>query len=236
MIRAILWDVDGTLLDFQAAERNALESAFRRFGLGDCGPARRERYARLNQAWWKALEREEVTRDQLLTGRFREFFAREGLDFSGDYRDFNDYYQIMLGETVVFRDDALALVTDLRGRVLQMAVTNGTLAAQTRKLKNSGLDRLLDGVFISETIGAEKPSPRFFAPVLAALPGVDRGEILIVGDSLTSDIRGGNNAGLRCCWYDPAWQAVPETLRVDYHIRHLNQVRDILAAENGGAW
>ena len=204
MIRVILWDIDGTLLDFKAAEKTALTAAFRKFGLGDCDDGRIARYSLLNDKWWKALEREEVTKAQLLTGRFVEFFAAEGLAFSGSYDDFNDYYQIMLGETVVFRDGGYELVAGLRGKVRQFAVTNGTLAAQSRKLKNSGLKELLEGAFISEEIGAEKPSPAFFDAVFAAIGPVDRDQVLLVGDSLTSDMKGGNNAGVRCCWYDPA--------------------------------
>ncbi len=232
MIRAVLWDVDGTLLDFKAAEKAALNAAFRAFGLGSCDDARIARYSVLNDRWWKALERGEVTKPELLTGRFREFFAAEGLPFAGDYEAFNDFYQIRLGETVVFRDDAYRLLSDLKGTVGQYAVTNGTLAAQRRKLKNSGLDALLDGVFISEEVGAEKPSSVYFDRVLAALPPFDRREILIVGDSLTSDMTGGCQAGLRCCWYDPAWREVPAEPDIEFHIRDLNEVRTILQENN----
>ena len=232
MIRAILWDVDGTLLDFKAAEKAALNAAFQTFGLGSCDDARIARYSVLNDRWWKALERGEVTKPALLTGRFREFFAAEGLPFHGDYGAFNDFYQIQLGETIVFRDGADRLVAGLKGTVAQYAVTNGTLTAQRRKLKNSGLDRLLDGAFISEEVGAEKPSPAYFDRVLSALPPRDRREILIVGDSLTSDMTGGCRAGLRCCWYDPAWGEVPADLDIEFHIRDLNEVRELLREEN----
>ena len=232
MIRAILWDVDGTLLDFKAAERAALDAAFRAFGLGPCDDARIARYSVLNDRWWKALERGEVTKAQLLPGRFREFFAAEGLPFDGDYDAFNDFYQIHLGDTVVFRDNAFSLISDLAGQIRQYAVTNGTVTAQRRKLKNSGLDQLLDGVFISEEVGAEKPSPAYFDKVLAALPPFDKDEILIVGDSLTSDMTGGCQAGLRCCWYDPAWKEIPAHLDIEFHIRDLNGVREILRKEN----
>lgn len=233
MIRVILWDVDGTLLDFKASEKTALDAAFRRFGLGPCTDDRIARYSVLNDRWWRALERGEVTKPQLLTGRFREFFAAEGLAFAGDCEAFNDYYQIMLGETVVFRDDGYRLVADLRGKVLQYAVTNGTRAAQRRKLANSGLRALLDGAFISEDLGAEKPDPAFFEGVFAAIPPCRKEEVLIVGDSLTSDMKGGHLAGLRCCWYDPAGRTPPDDLSIEFHIRDLNEVRDILDREIG---
>ena len=232
MIRALLWDVDGTLLNFKTAERRALGDAFLRFGLGRCTEEMLARYSVLNDRWWKRLERGEVTKAELLTGRFRAFFRAEGVDCT-EYDAFNDYYQIRLGETVVFQDEGYDLVRSLAGRVGQYAVTNGTVAAQRRKLKNSGLDILMDGVFISEEVGADKPAPAFFDRVLSAIPACPREEILIVGDSLTSDMKGGNLAGIRCCWYDPQDRPLPEDLTIAYHIRDLRQVREILVRENG---
>ena len=228
MIKTILWDVDGTLLDFFAAERAAIRACFARFSLGECTDALIARYSAVNGRWWRRLERGESTKAEILVGRFEEFFSSEGI-FCPDIPAFNREYQLRLGDTIVFRDDAGALVASLRGRVRQYAVTNGTLAAQSRKLERSGLDRLLDGVFISELVGAEKPSPAFFRRVLSDIAPADPRETLIVGDSLTSDMRGGNNAGILCCWYDPENRPLPEDLSIHWHIRNLNQLRDILA-------
>ena len=116
----------------------------------------------------------------------------------------------------------------LKGRVRQYAVTNGTKVAQQRKLRNSGLDVLLDGVFISEDIGAEKPDIAFFHPVWETIGPYAPDEVLIVGDSLTSDMQGGNNAGIRCCWYNPKGAPVPENLKIDYNIRDLREILTIL--------
>lgn len=228
MVKTILWDVDNTLLDFYAAEKAAIRACFARFGLGECSDEQIARYSAINQSWWRRLERGENTKAEILCGRFTEFFAAEGIA-CGDVEAFNQAYQLALGDTVVFRDGALALVEELRGRVGQYAVTNGTRTAQSRKLKNSGLDRLLDGVFISEEVGFEKPDRRFFDRVLDTIGPCAPREVLIVGDSLTSDMQGGNNAGILCCWYDPEGRPLPEDLRIDYHIRHLGQVREILA-------
>mgnify|MGYP005955353883 CR=1 FL=1 len=227
MIRVVLWDIDNTLLDFPAAERQALQRSFQAFGLGPCQEAQLTRYSALNTRWWKRLENGEITKAQLLPGRFEEFFRTEGIPFT-QYHEINDFYQIQLGETVVFLDHGYELVRDLKGTVKQYAVTNGTLAAQSRKLKNSGLQDLLDGVFISEQVGAEKPSPTFFHRVLTDIGPYAKDEILLVGDSLTSDMRGGRWAGLRCCWYNPQGDPVPEDPAIDYDIRDLNQVRAIV--------
>ena len=110
----------------------------------------------------------------------------------------------------------------------QYAVTNGTKVAQDIKLERSGLVQLLDGVFISEVVGAEKPSPVFFDHVFDQIGPVNRDEVLIVGDSLTSDMRGGLQAGIRCCWYNPNHQPNPEGMALDYVIHDLNQVKELL--------
>ena len=175
MIRVLLWDVDNTLLDFPAAERRALQETFAQFRLGPCPEDRVERYAALNASYWRRLERGEITKAQLLPGRFQEFFQREGIACT-DYDQVNAAYQCHLGDTVVFLDQSYDLVRDLRGRVKQYAVTNGTRTAQERKLARSGLGDLFDGVFISEVVGAEKPSLDFFQaaePLFRELEGLD---------------------------------------------------------------
>ena len=161
-IEAILWDVDGTLLDFLAAEEAAIQACFAHFGLGRCAPEQLERYSALNRRYWQRLERGELTKQQVLEGRFRAFFSQEGIDPELAV-PFNELYQQRLGDTVRFLDQSDRLVRRLRGRVRQYAATNGTRAAQERKLRRSGLDQLLDGVFISELVGAEKPSPPSFS-------------------------------------------------------------------------
>lgn len=230
MIKAILWDIDGTLLSFKMAERAAIRACFEKFGLGELTDEMLAEYSAINASYWKRLELGELTKQQVLRGRFEEFFTAYGLDISC-VDDFNAEYQVRLGETVVFNDNGRELVQRLRGKVKQYAVTNGTLVAQRGKLKNSGLDQLLDDVFISDVVGVEKPGKGFFDAVFATIGDYEREEVLIVGDSLTSDIQGGNNAGILCGWYNPGGEPVPEGLRVDYDIRDLNAVEIILDLE-----
>ena len=230
MIKIVLWDVDGTLLDFNAAERAAIRSLFSEFGLGECTDAMLARYSAINTVFWQRLERGELTKPQILTGRFEQFFNEYGID-TGIVKEFNDRYQRKLGDTIVFRDDSPDIIRSLKGRVKQYAVSNGTIAAQTKKLDRSGLGALMDGVFLSEELGAEKPSRTFFEKVFAAIRPGDPSEVLIVGDSLTSDILGGMNAGIRTCWYDPEGEPVPGGYRPDYVIADLHEVADCLDAE-----
>ena len=142
---------------------------------------------------------------------------------------FNERYQVCLGDTIVFRDDSYEIVKSLRGRVKQYVVSNGTVLAQTKKLRLSGLGELMDGIFLSEELGAEKPNAAFFDQVFEAIEETDRKKILIVGDSLTSDIRGGNLAQIVTCWYNPNGQKADSTYRIDAQIQDLQEVIPLLS-------
>ena len=227
MIQTILWDVDATLLDFHAAEKAAILKLFRQFHLGECTEEMLQRYANINRGYWERLERGELTRDQVLVGRFQEFFEKEELDVS-TAPAFNEAYQSSLGDTIVYRDDSYHIIKSLRGKVKQYVVSNGTIVAQEKKLRLSGLGELMDGVFLSEELGVEKPNKAFFDKVFKEIGDMDRDTVLIVGDSLTSDIRGGNNAGIRTCWYNPGHAVPIEGVHVDYEITDLHEVYDLL--------
>lgn len=226
MIRTILWDVDGTLLDFHAAEGNALRSLFREFGFGELNDEDLARYKALNISLWKALERNEITKPRVLVGRFEKFFGDLGLDPSLAPA-FNEKYQVRLGDTIVFLDDSYEIVKSLRGRVSQYVVSNGTVQAQTKKLEASGLGELMDGVFLSEAIGTEKPGRAFFDAVFARIRPESPDQIVIIGDALSSDILGGDRAGIRTCWYNPHGAGRDIPCRIDYEIRDLHQVLDL---------
>ena len=223
----ILWDVDGTLLDFRAAEKAAVQALFREFSLGECTDEMVRRYSQINEVFWQRLERNELTKPQILVGRFEQFFSEIGIS-AALAPAFNDRYQLALGDTIVFRDDSISIVRSLQGKVKQYAVTNGTVTAQNKKLTVSGLKDLLDGAFLSEGVGAEKPNMAFFDAVFDVIRPTDISKILIIGDSLTSDIRGGNNAGIRTCWYNPDRLPARPGYNIDYIISDLREVPEII--------
>ncbi|MCI8318713.1 MAG: noncanonical pyrimidine nucleotidase, YjjG family [Lachnospiraceae bacterium] len=231
MIKIVLWDVDGTLLDFSKSEQNGIRLCLEEIGFHDCTEAMLKHYEEINRVYWEALERGELSKREVLLGRFETFFREEGIACP-DIPAFNDSYQEKLGEYFFENENSVQLCRKLHGRVAQYAVTNGTVEAQRSKLKGSRLGELLDGVFISDEIGVEKPQIGFFEHVFSVIGPVDRREVLIVGDSLTSDMRGGNNAGILCCWYNPHHKKNTANVRLDYEISHLWDVEKLL--ESGG--
>lgn len=226
-IKVVLWDIDGTLLNFAAAEKAAIRKCFEIHGMGECTDEMLTQYVEINHKYWKMLERGEMSKSDILVGRFAEFFSSQGLDVT-KAAAFNEDYQVCLGDTVCFEDNALEVVLALQGKVRQYAVTNGTRVAQKRKLANSGLDKLLEKAFISDEIGVEKPMIGFFEAVWAQIGFYEKDEVIIVGDSLTSDMQGGVNAGILTCWYNPKGMENPSGLKLDYEIRNLNQLLQIL--------
>lgn len=231
MIRVILWDIDNTLLSFNKAEVAAFSREFEEFGIGEFTEELLKDYSVINKRRWQALERGEMTKPEVTVGRFVEFFGLLGIDTSIAVA-FDRRYQELLGEYIYFNDDAYEIIKDLKGKVLQCAASNGTKIAQTGKLKNSGLGEMFDLVFISEDLGAEKPAKVFFdkalADVKAQIGEVALDEVLMIGDSLTSDIKGANNAGIKACWYNPEGIACDKDVQIDFEIKDLHEVYNFL--------
>lgn len=222
----VLWDVDGTLLDFAYSQRYALTKCFHSIGR-DMTEEILERYAQINDSFWKRLELGEITKAELLPGRFIMLF--EEYDIHGvDVEAFRQEYQEALGSVFSYIDDSLTVCRALQGHVKQYVVTNGVTSTQENKLKLSGLSQVMAGLFISEKVGAPKPHKAFFDYCLSHLEEKDKSRILVVGDSLSSDIKGGICAGLSTCWYRQEGTENKSGLQPDYEISDLHQIYDIL--------
>ena len=227
MIKVILWDIDATLLDFLAAEKAAIRFCFEKFGLGECTDEMLKRYSVINRRYWEMLEKGEMSKAEILVNRFKEFFASEGIVTDCE-KAFNDTYQVALGDTICFRDNGYELVKKFKGQYKQYVVTNGTFIAQERKLKRSGIGELVEESFISDLVGYEKPAIEFFDHVFENIGHYEKDEVIIVGDSLTSDMQGGNNAGILCCWYNPNHLENTKNIKIDHEIDNLWQLEEIL--------
>lgn len=226
----IFWDVDGTLLDFDYAQRRALKICFRSIGR-ELTEEIRYRYEEINHAYWKKMELGEITKEELLVARFRDLFREVGID-DVNPENFNRDYLENLSSIYEYKDDSLTICKSLHGRVKQYVVTNAVAASQRRKLKLSGLADVMDGFFISEEIGAPKPQKAFFDYCLEHIEEKDKSRILIVGDTLSSDIKGGINAGIATCWYRPDEAENPTDMTPDYEMSDLHRIYDILGVFN----
>ncbi len=228
MITTILWDVDGTLLDFKYSQKRSLREAFKWAGR-EMTEEIHDRYDKINDDHWKMLELGQITKERLVTARFEVLFAEFGItDIS--VKEFHKEYERNLGRIYSFLEDSPKILEALQGRVHQYVITNGMASVQRTKLVLSGLADYMEELFISEEVGEPKPSPAFFDKVLEAVPEKNKENILVVGDSLTSDIKGGVLAGLKTCWYRREGTPNTSGYRPDYEIAHL---KDVLAVLEG---
>lgn len=226
-IQTVLWDVDATLLDFGASESVSLRECLRAYGV-EISDEQLIAYKQINRSYWERFERREIVKSRVYLDRFVDFFALIGVQHI-PVIDVNEAYQHAIGRNFVVEKHALEVCAALKEYgVQQYVVSNGSGTAQHAKLDGSGLVNYMEECFISEEMGTEKPSPYFFELCAARIPNYDPARTMIVGDSLTSDMQGGNNAGILCCWFNPRGQALPSHLRIDYDIRTLDEVLEIV--------
>lgn len=226
MIKYVLLDIDDTLLDFGKAEAAAIKKTFERIGI----PATDEviaRYSEINNAQWSALERGELTRQQVLVRRFDILF--EELGIKGVPSEMAQAsYEYLLGIGHYFIDGAVELLEALKDKYELYIVSNGTACVQDSRLASAGIAPYFKDIFISERIGADKPSREFFDRAFSRVEGFEREKAIIVGDRLSSDILGGINAGITTCWFNPKRLPPDPNIPADYEIHTLNELPELL--------
>lgn len=226
----ILWDVDQTLLDFKQSEKYAVRYCFEQRGI-EIEDSQIAVYSAINDRFWKKIEKGEIAKKEALVERFRTFF--EEIQVKGvDAEDFQRSYADALGSVYFYQDDSYELVKSLKGTYKQYLVTNGVAYTQRKKLGLSGFDKLVEGIFVSEEIGYPKPQKEYFDRCFSLIPDFRSEKAILVGDSLTSDMKGGNNAGIATCWYNPSGEENTLGVKIDYEIKNLQQIREILE-QNG---
>ena len=221
----VLLDVDDTLLDFHKAEAIALAKTLTTMGV-DPKPETLSRYSEINARQWELLEEGVITRDVVLTRRFELLFEELGLVRSG--AEARDIYEGNLAIGHYFMPGAEALLEALYGKYDLYIVSNGTAVVQEGRIKSAGIARYFEEIFISEEVGYDKPSREFFQRCFARMPGFDPAAAIIVGDSLTSDIRGGLNAGIKTCWFNPKGKEPRPDIKPDYEIPSLGALPALL--------
>ncbi len=222
-IRALLMDIDDTLFDFQTSSYAALHQALAAFSLPQ-PPGLWERYSRLDAALWQQFERGEIEKETLYVERFRLLFAEFG--FHADAADFNRAYFQALGEQRNFMPHCEQVLPLLHARYPIFILTNGNTDLQLRRIAASGLEQYFDRVFISEQLGCKKPDRVFYDKVFAAIGEDLRPQSIMIGDSLSGDMQGGRNAGIRTCLYGKRSCA---DARCDYVVEDLLQLPQLLA-------
>lgn len=217
----ILLDVDDTILDFHADEAIALTRTLEEQGV-EVTPERIKRYSEINQSMWELLEEGKITRMEVLVRRFELFFKELGFERSGFETQAMYEHYLSLGHH--FMPQAEELLENLYGRYPLYIVSNGTGVVQDGRIASSGIARYFEKIFISERVGANKPSLEFFEKCFAEIDGFEKDRSIIIGDSLTSDIRGGINCGIKTCWYNPNGKAARSDINADYEIRELMEL------------
>ena len=225
MYKFLLIDLDDTILDFQKAEHIALGKTLQHFGI-EPTEAVRSRYSQINRAHWERLERKELTRAQVVVGRFEQLFSEMGV--TGDADLCAKLYAENLAIGHYFLPGAEDALEALSKKYRLFLASNGNLAVQKGRLQSSGIGHYFEGIFISQEIGADKPAVEYFARCFAQIKEFEKEKAMIVGDSLTSDILGGNNAGIATCWVNPNHKPGREGIRVDHEIEALSQLPALL--------
>ncbi|WP_353458276.1 YjjG family noncanonical pyrimidine nucleotidase [Staphylococcus coagulans] len=224
--KVILFDFDDTLVDFDDAEVKAYDHLMAVYQV----PKALHNYKafkKINQAHWEAFQRGEITKQEVLCHRFIETFSTYQMEVDGYEAD------------VTFRD-GLALVPikwlegiekvldDLKSKYKIAIVTNGVTDTQKRRIAQTDLKTFVDSIFISDEIGAQKPRVEFFDAVFNVFDQYEKNDFLIVGDSLTSDIQGGINAGIDTCWYNHRQLHNKTAIKPTYTIQHIQDLIQIL--------
>ena len=197
----LLFDLDHTLLDFDSAEDIALTQLLKEEGVADI-QAYKDYYVPMNKALWKDLEQKKITKADLVNTRFSKLFAHFGIEKDGVY--LAERYQFYLAQQGQVFSGAMELLDSLIDRGYELyAATNGITIIQTGRLEQSGIAPFFKEIFISEQLHTQKPDAEFYEKIGARIPNFDKNQTLMIGDSLSADIQGGNNAGIDTIWYNP---------------------------------
>jgi len=225
MYKWLLFDVDDTLFDFDQAELVALQKTFKEFEL-PYQEAHLEEYHQINDQLWRDLERGKISQEKLKVRRFELFL--ETLNILTDPILVSRGYMKHLAASSDLWEGAEQLIETLAPQFQLAIITNGIAEVQHPRLQHSTIGKYFAEVIISEEVGAAKPDPKIFDAAFRKMGQPQKSDVLIIGDSLTSDIQGGINYGIDTCWFNTKGQKKPDALNITYEIHHLHQLSDIL--------
>lgn len=221
----LLFDMDNTILDFSAAEHNAITQTLQTYGVEPSSDVI-TLYSAINDVLWKRLEKGSVSREGVIHGRFEVLCHALGISCDG--AAWQVVYQSHLCQGHDYIPGARELLESLQEDYRIYLLTNGLATTQHPRLRDSGLNQLVKGTFISEEVGWQKPQREFYEHCFAQIPDFRAETALVIGDSLTSDIAGGNNAGVDTCWFNPHGMINDRGVHVTYEIRSLEEIPALL--------
>ena len=224
--KVILFDADETLFDFKKAEKEAFKNSMLELDIEYDGNYHFATYKEINTAIWKELEEGLITQEKLKTERFKRLIDK--LDMTFDENDFANIYMTHLGNGSFLFDGAMELIEDLSSKYILSIVTNGLTSVQERRLKKSTIAKHFKDIVISESIGISKPHPDIFEHAINNLGTFNKDEVLMIGDNLNSDIRGGINYNIDTCWYNPNKLENKTDLKPTYEICDYTELRRLL--------
>ncbi len=225
---ALLFDADATLMDFHRSETEAVKECLAFFNLPSDDRVV-AKYSEINAGYWKMLERGEIEKEKLYPARWQTLIDYYGFDCKAI--DISNKYIERLATKSYMLDGALEMCERLHEKFKMYIVTNGQKDIQRIRLFTSPIFKCFDGCFISEDIGYEKPSVKFFEKVIENIPEYDPIKTVIIGDSLTSDMQGGINIGIDTCWYNPSDKSIPENYKLTYVVKDFDEMEKILLSE-----
>jgi len=217
----ILFDADNTLLDFTKAEKTAFEQTFQTLEIALDADIY-NLYVEINHKLWLSYEAGEIDSTAIPERRFRELYQAAG--FSSDFSAASKTYQALLGEQTWLEPYAREICEYWSKKACLSIITNGFRETQRKRIMESKIWPFVSNLLISEELGVSKPDPAFFIKTLEIIHCTNPEDVLIVGDSLSSDILGAMNAGIDCCWYNPGKIALPARYSISYEIDKLEQL------------
>lgn len=223
----ILWfDLDNTLLHFSGSSHKAFSAMCKEIGLDEKEESYQV-YNKINKAEWRRFEQGTITQDQLKNSRFQNYFDHIGFKFDG--LTANSIYLKYIVEYPYYVDGVESLLSNLQKQNYKMSViTNGMKEVQRPRIQKCNWEHYFDQIYVSDEIGLAKPNVAFFEHCLAHSKISDRSEILVIGDTLESDILGAKNANIRSCWFNPDGKICPPDLKPDYEIKSLGDLWNIV--------
>jgi putative hydrolase of the HAD superfamily len=227
--RAVFFDADDTIFDYRAGEEAAFLRTAEAYGLGSRLDEALARYRVHNAAVWRALEEGRITQDALKIERFRLLLEDMG-GMQDRAREMGYYYLDRLSEQTQLLDGAADLVAYAAEHFILVLVTNGLTSVQRRRFAASPVTAYFSDILISEELGVAKPDPAIFTPAMET-HGLLPEEVLLIGDSSSSDMLAAKNAGMDFCWINPASETAPGDYTPRYVVADIREVRRILAPQ-----